>query len=95
VSGTWVRGVAQVCTMVACAAATARCVALAAGGSRAGSGWRVKVGKAGARAGSSGARTEATRARAQRGAGVAEAVHLAGQWRRRAAEEKQRRWRER
>jgi hypothetical protein len=34
-------------------------------------------------------------ARAQRGAGAAEAVHLAGQWWRRAAEEKQRRGRER
>jgi hypothetical protein len=60
-----------------------------------GSGWRGKVWRAGARAGSGGARTEATRAQAQRGAGAAGAAHLAGQWRRRAAEEKQRGGRER
>jgi hypothetical protein len=55
-----------------------------------GNGWRGKVGRAGARAGSGRARTEATRAQVQRGAGAAGAAHLAGQWRRRAAEEKRR-----
>jgi hypothetical protein len=52
-------------------------------------------GGASAGAGSGGAEARATRARAQRNAGAAEAVHMAGQWRRRAAEEKQRRERER
>jgi hypothetical protein len=48
-------------------------------------------GEVSAGAGSGGAKARATRAWVQRGAGAAEAAHMAGQWRRRAAEEKQRR----
>jgi hypothetical protein len=61
VSGTWARGVAQDCTAVAYAAVMVRCVALVAGGSRGGSGWRGMAGKVGARAGSGGASEEAAR----------------------------------
>jgi hypothetical protein len=55
----------------------------------------IEQGGASAGAGSGGAKARATRARAQRDAGAAEAAHMAGQWWRRAAEEKQRRERER
>jgi hypothetical protein len=51
----------------------------------------AEQGGASAGAGSGGAEVRATRARAQRDAGAAETAHMAGQWRRRAAEEKQRR----